>query len=522
MVKINRALLSVSDKKGIVKLAKGLHELGVEILSTGGTARELEQAGIPVRSVSDYTGFSEILQGRVKTLHPKVYGAILARRDNSEHMRQINEHGIELIDMVVVNLYPFKKAISKPEATLDEALENIDIGGPTLLRAAAKNYQDVAVVVNPGRYEDILNQLREKGRKLPLESCARLACEAFQHTANYDRVILDYLEGMSEEEPGFPQLLELSYRKRKNLRYGENPHQKAAFYFDLTDQASGVARAEQVWGGELSHNNILDLNAAFEVVQEFDQPAAVVIKHTNPCGVAIGKALAEAYRKAYDGDPLSAFGGIVGLNRPVDVKAAEQMALPNTFIEAIIAPDFGEGALEILTKRTWWGKDVRILKTSPAEEGRPKWDMKKVIGGLLVQEYNAANYGRDRFRVVTEREPIEEEKGMLDFAWLVCKHVKSNAIVLAKEEMVVGVGAGQMSRVDATIIATRKAGENARGAVLASDAFFPFPDSVDEAAKAGVTAIIQPGGSKKDEEVIRTANEHNMAMVFTGLRHFRH
>lgn len=521
MVEVNRALLSVSNKEGIVELAKGLHELGIEILSTGGTARELEQAGVSVRAISDYTGFPEILQGRVKTLHPRVHGAILAKRDHLEHLRQLKEHGIEPIDLVVVNLYPFEETVSQPGVTLNEALENIDIGGPTLLRAAAKNHQHVAVVVNPERYGEILFLLRQNGRKLPQEVCIRLAWEAFVHTAGYDQAISRYLQTLLGEELDFPQILKLYYQKRMGLRYGENPHQRAAFYVEPMDFTPGVANAEQVWGSELSHNNILDLNAAFEIVQEFDRPAAAVIKHTNPCGVALGNTLAEAYRRAYDGDPLSAFGGIVGLNRLLDAETARQMTQPNAFLEAIITPDINEEALGILG-RTWWGQGVRILKTGLVEGRRPKWDLKKVIGGLLVQEYNTVGWDPEQLRVVTEREPTEEEWKMLHFAWLVCKHVKSNAIVLAREEMVVGVGAGQMSRLDAAVIAVRKAGERARGAVLASDAFFPFQDAVDVAIQAGVTAIIQPGGSKRDEEVIQAANEYNVAMVFTGLRHFKH
>jgi phosphoribosylaminoimidazolecarboxamide formyltransferase/IMP cyclohydrolase len=522
--KIQRALLSVSNKTGIVELAKCLHEMGVEILSTGGTQKALDEAGIPVRSVSDYTGFPEMMDGRVKTLHPKIHAGLLAIRDNLEHVQEVDRHGIELIDMVVVNLYPFRETISKEGIRLDDAVEQIDIGGPTMLRAASKNYKYVTVVVNPARYPQIIEELRKNGGWVSDALRFELACEVFEHTATYDRAIADYLarEQIGEKEK-FPKTFNLAFRKAADLRYGENPHQTAAFYIDPAAKEPSVSTAKIVHGKTLSYNNILDLDAAIEIVKDFKEPAAVIIKHTNPCGAGVGKNIVEAYSRALQGDPVSAFGSIVGVNRRIDRKTAELMAQPKTFIEAIIAPSVDDDALEILKKSQWWGESLRVLVTGELtgrRDGLP--NMRRVVGGLLMQDFDTATYDKSQFKVVTKRAPTEKEMQDLLFAWVICKHVKSNAIVYAKDLTVYGVGAGQMSRVDSSMIAAHKADGRARGGVCGSDAFFPFRDGVDTAAQAGITAIIEPGGSKKDDEVIAAANEHGMAMIFTGMRHFKH
>ena len=522
MKEIERALISVSDKTGVVELARELESLGVEILSTGGTKKKLEQAGITVVGVSEYTGFPEMMDGRVKTLHPKIHAGLLALRDNKQHVQQMKDRGFGYIDMVIVNLYPFRETIAKPDVTLEEAVEQIDIGGPTMLRSAAKNFRDVVVVVNPKRYEQVVAEVRDTGSVSDGTRYA-LAHEVFEHTAAYDAAIASYLQRQSPDSSRFPQRLIWALEKVQDLRYGENPHQQAAFYREPEAGEPSVSTADLLWGKELSYNNIMDIDAALEIVKEFKQAAAVVIKHTNPCGAGIGSTLEEAYRKAQQGDPVSAFGSIIGLNRPVDETTATSIASPDSFIEAIIAPDFEKEALNILKGRRKWGKNLRILKVGPLDKTfQESYYVKRVVGGVLVQDFDRRLYEEAALKVVTEREPGEKEKEDLFFAWVICKHVKSNAIVYAKDGMAVGVGAGQMSRVDASMIAARKAGEKAKGAVLASDAFFPFRDGVDAAAEAGVTAIIEPGGSLKDDEVIQAANEHGMAMLFTGMRHFKH
>ncbi|MEA3485439.1 MAG: bifunctional phosphoribosylaminoimidazolecarboxamide formyltransferase/IMP cyclohydrolase [Candidatus Aerophobetes bacterium] len=519
MPEIKRALISVYNKEGIVNFAKGLKDLGIEILSTGGTAKILRQAGISVKDISEYTGSPPMLGGRVKTLHPKIHGAILALRDNPEHMKEVKEYNIDLIDMVVVNLYPFRKVTQK-KVNIREALENIDIGGPTMLRAAAKNYLYVAAVSSPPQYLKILKELKENNCSLSKDTSLKLATKVFQETSAYDSFIAQYLGGQKKE--GFPEIINLSFKKVKDLRYGENSHQKGAFYEEWVKRGTSVSFAQKLSGKELSFNNLLDLNAALKIVKEFKEPACVVIKHTNPCGAGCGSNLFEAFRKAYAGDPLSAFGSIVGLNRVVDVLTAEEIASPGRFVEGIIAPDYEEKALEILKTRQKWGKNVRILRTGSfsAQEDENEWDIRRIGGGVLLQEEDRQNY--DDLKVATRRKPTQEEQDDLLFAWAICKHVRSNAIVLTKDKMVVGVGAGQMSRVDSCFLAAHKAGDKAKGSVLASDAFFPFPDAVEEAGKEGVTAIIQPGGSLRDKKVIEAANKYNIAMIFTGMRHFKH
>ena len=516
MSKIQRALVSVSKKDGLIDFVKGLSEMGVEILSTGGTAKLLKDNGIPVIQVSNYTGFPEIMDGRVKTLHPLIHGGLLGRRDNEKHLEEMKKHGIKPIDMVVVNLYPFEDTISKEGVKLDEAIENIDIGGPSMLRSSAKNFQDVAVVVNSDDYEDILAEMEENDGAISYDTKMKLSVKAFKHTARYDSLISKYLESKVEGE-GFPSILNLQFEKITDLRYGENPHQKAAFYENIGLNKGTLSKAKQLHGKELSYNNILDLNAALELVREFDETAAVIIKHTNPCGVAIGNNLVSAYREARETDPLSAFGGIIGFNKSVDEETAKEIA--STFIEAVIAPDYDESALAILKEK----KNIRLLKLSNFKEKTEKeYDLRNVSGGLLLQDKDSVTLNEDNLKVVTNRQPTEKEWSAMRFAWKVAKHVKSNAIIYATENETVGIGAGQMSRVDSSKLAAMKANKPIQGTAMASDAFFPFRDSVDEAAKVGGTAIIQPGGSVKDEEVIAAANEHNIAMVFTGIRHFKH
>jgi phosphoribosylaminoimidazolecarboxamide formyltransferase/IMP cyclohydrolase len=512
MMKIARALISVSDKTGVVEFARVLHGLGVEIISTGGTMKTLKAAGIPVIYVSEVTGFPEIMDGRVKTLNPYIHGGILAIRDNPEHTAAMQQHNIKGIDMVIVNLYPFRQTVAKPDVTLEEAVENIDIGGPAMIRAAAKNFAYVAVVVNPARYGEIAAALTDKGG-ISQEMRMALAMEAYGHTAEYDAHIARYLAGRLGQGQ-FPDRLQFVFDKAQDLRYGENPHQRAAFYREQGFAGSGVAGAKQLHGKELSFNNIVDLEAAFNIVNEFAAPAATIIKHTNPCGTGTGESLAAAYTKAYEADPVSAFGGIIGLNREVDKATAEQIG--QLFAEAVIAPGYSEEALAALTAK----KNVRLLA---AKFGRAEnaVDIKRVTGGILMQDADAGDAAAET-KVVSKRSPTTAELHQLDFAWRVVKHVKSNAIVVAAGDRTVGVGAGQMNRVGAANIALAQAGEAAKGAVLASDAFFPFRDTVDAAAKAGITAIIQPGGSMRDEESIQAADEHNIAMVFTGVRHFKH
>jgi len=513
-----RAIISVSDKAGVTDFAKALSQLGFEIFSTGGTKKALEEAEVLVKSVSGLTGFPEILDGRVKTLHPIIYGGILARRDLPDHMIQLAESNIKTIDLVAVNLYPFVQTVTKEEVTLDEALENIDIGGPTLIRAAAKNFPGVIVVVDPADYRLVLEKLGAGGMKLAERK--QLAQKAFQHVAIYDTAISQYLR---QDMKGFPEEMTVALKKRYNLRYGENPHQAAAFYAELVvggKKATGITWAKQLGGKELSFNNILDADAAWSVVTDFSAPTVAIIKHTNPCGLASHDDIAEAYRRAFSGDPVAAFGGIVASNRPVTLAMAEEMK--SVFYEIIIAPEYEAKALEILKRK----KDLRILTAelppAYAEAQAGYLDFRRVRGGFLVQSPDSLPEDSVNLKIVTKRKPTKAETEDLLFAWRAVKHVKSNAIVLAKDKTLVGMGAGQPSRIVSAQIAREKAGEKAKGSVLASDAMFPFPDVVEAAAIGGVTAIIQPGGSVRDEDSIKAADEHNIAMVFTGMRHFRH
>lgn len=508
-----RAIISVSNKKGIVTFAKQLAELGVEIISTGGTKRVLAEHGIPVTSISDVTNFPEILDGRVKTLHPNIHGGLLAVRDDETHKQQLQEHGITPIDFVVVNLYPFQETIAKPSVTLMEAIEQIDIGGPTMLRAAAKNHAYVTAVVDPADYDVVIEQLKQYGEVL-FETRRALAAKVFRHTAAYDAMIAQYLTNVIGET--YPETMTMTFVKKQSLRYGENPHQTAAFYEKPFSSSFSIAAAKQLHGKELSYNNINDANAALQIVAEFTEPAAVAVKHMNPCGVGVGETIAEAFQKAYEADPTSIFGGIVALNREVDEQTAAK--LNDIFLEIVIAPSFTEQALAMLTKK----KNIRLLTVDFQAERKQEPFIVSVRGGLLVQDEDIYTIDDANIQVVTERQPTEEEWANLTFAWRVVKHVKSNAIVLAKDGMTIGVGAGQMNRVGAAKIAIEQAGEKANGAVLASDAFFPMSDTVEVAAQAGVTAIIQPGGSIRDEDSIQKANEYGMAMVFTGVRHFKH
>ncbi len=521
-----RALISVSDKTGVVQFAEQLVNLNYEIVSTGGTAQKLKDNGIEVTGVSEVTNHPEILDGRVKTLHPAIHGGLLALRDKPEHMEELKELDIKPIDMVVVNLYPFAETINKDDVSLKEALENIDIGGPTMIRSAAKNYQDIIIITDPSEYNKVIPELKENEGDLQAETRKELAVKAFQKTSEYDQMIYNYLQDDNNEDTGaYPAKFKLEYTKKMDLRYGENPHQNGAFYQNKNITEPSITNAKQLHGKELSFNNINDTNGALEIIKEFSKPAAAVIKHTNPCGLAEADNILEAYRKAYAGDPKSAFGSIVALNRTVEKELAEEVAGPEKFVEVIAAPDYTEDALNVLKDR--WDS-IRILKLEnldqiqSIQEGREKYEIKNVTGGLLVQDRNILQYNEDELEVVTEVTPDEKQMKDLLFSWIGVKHVKSNAIVMAKDRALVGVGAGQMSRVDAMIIAGRKAGEKTEGAVVASDAFFPFRDAVDEAAEKGITAIIQPGGSIRDEEVIEAANEHGIAMVMTGNRHFKH
>lgn len=518
LIKINRALISVSDKQGIVEFARGLADLKVEILSTGGTAKLLKENGVPVKLVSEYTKFPEMLNGRVKTLHPKVHGGILAIRDSERHMTQLKEHGITPIDMVIVNLYPFEATIKKKDVSIDEAIENIDIGGPTMIRSAAKNHNGVAVVVNPERYDDILQELKTNGGGISSDFSSKLALEAFEHTAKYDSVISDFLHKKFTPSKPFPDVIGLGYEKALDLRYGENPHQQAAFYMNTRFSGVCVGNAIKLHGKDLSFNNIIDLDSALDIVMDFDRPTASVIKHTNPCGVASADTISEAYSIGEAADSLSAFGSVVGLNRDCDLATAEE--IKKHFVEAVIAPEFDKDALDLLSKK----KSIRLLKTGvPIKRESPvEHKMMKVKGGLLIQTGDFPEINPRSLKVVTDKKPTEAELKTMVFACKVLKHVKSNSILLAQGEQTVGIGAGQMSRVDASMIAARKAGEKAKGSVMASDAFFPFRDGVDAAAKFGVAAIIQPGGSVRDDEVIAAANEHGMSMVFSGIRLFKH
>ena len=515
--RIQRAILSVTDKTGLVDFAGKLSALGIELISTGGTAKLLRDSGITVKDISELTGFPEMLDGRVKTLHPKVHGGILHRRADPRHVAAVAEHGIAPIDMVVVNLYAFEKTAAKPGVAFEELIENIDIGGPSMIRSAAKNFHDVAIVTSPSDYDAIAKELEQNSGQLSKQTKWRLAQKAFATTAAYDSAIASTLERVSADtfqlqpETNFPATLRFSFHKTLDLRYGENPHQKAAMYSD--GSGVGVANARQLQGKELSYNNIVDLQAAWDLAQEFDEPVVAIIKHTNPCGTATGKTLAEAYKRALECDPVSAFGGVIGVNRPIDAEAAEEMH--KLFLEVIAAPSFDEAAKAKFASK----KNLRLVEVTPANQ---KWILKNVSGGMLVQDADVRPLQDADLKVVTKRPPTPEETRGLRFAWKVCKHVKSNAIVYARDGQTVGVGAGQMSRVDSAKIGAMKAQLPLKGTVAASDAFFPFPDGVEEIAKAGATAIIQPGGSQRDPEVIAAADRLGLAMIFTGVRHFRH
>jgi phosphoribosylaminoimidazolecarboxamide formyltransferase/IMP cyclohydrolase len=517
--RIHRAILSVTDKTGLVDFARKLAELKVELVSTGGTARLLRDSGIPVKDISELTGFPEMMDGRVKTLHPRVHGGILHVRKNPAHVASAKEHGIEPIDMVVVNLYEFEKTAARPGVSLDELIENIDIGGPSMIRSAAKNFHDVAIVTSPADYAAIAGEMTASGGELSLETRWQLAKKAFATTAAYDSAISSTLAGITldgqkvqkPQEQAFPSSLLFVLRKSMDLRYGENPHQSAAMYSD--GSGTGVANASQLQGKELSYNNIVDLQAAWDLAQEFTETVCAIIKHTNPCGTATGSTLKEAYERALAADPVSAFGGVIGLNRPVDREAAEEMA--KLFVEAIAAPGFEPAALEVFAAK----KNLRLVQIKPSSETKT---MKYVSGGMLMQDADVRPLTQSDLKVVTKRTPTESELRAMLFAWKVCKHVKSNAIVYSLDGQTVGVGAGQMSRVDSCRIGAMKAVLPLKGTVAASDAFFPFPDGVEEIARAGASAVIQPGGSVRDQEVIDTADRLGLAMVFTGVRHFRH
>ena len=515
---LGKALISVSDKTGIEKVAKGLAAMGAEILSTGGTAKMLQDAGVAVTEVASYTGFPEILQGRVKTLHPKIHGGLLGRRSVDSHVKQMKEQGIAPIDVVVVNLYPFEQTISKPGCTFEEAIENIDIGGPSMLRSAAKNHEDVIVLVDPSDYNRVLEALHAGTVSLSLRR--ELALKVFQHTARYDSLIAGYLESQvaSSATTSFPSQLTLSYEKVEDLRYGENPHQAGAVYRERRTKEASVCGAKQLHGKAMSYNNYLDANSALELVKEFDDVAVVIVKHNNPCGVALGERPVEAYVRARETDPVSAFGGVIACNHEVGLDMAKEVT--STFVEVLIAPGFTPEALAELQRK----KDLRLLAVGPLGTGeRDKQDVRKIVGGLLVQDRDLGTLREmGELNIPTQRQPTSDEYEACDFAWKVCKHVKSNAIVFASKNQTIGIGAGQMSRVDSVKLAQMKANLPITGAVMASDSFFPFRDGIDAAAAAGITAVIQPGGSIRDKEIVEAVNEHQMAMILTGMRHFRH
>jgi phosphoribosylaminoimidazolecarboxamide formyltransferase/IMP cyclohydrolase len=534
MTRLRRALLSVSDKTGLIPFAAGLAGLGVQIISTGGTARALREAGLTVTDVAEITGFPEMLDGRVKTLHPRIHGGLLGIRGNPDHERQMAAQGILPIDLVAITLYPFEATTARPDISLAEAVENIDIGGPAMLRSAAKNFESVAVIVDPEDYGSVLGELKRSDGSLSRVTRFELARKAFAHTARYDALIAGFLESgelsadgswlsATQGVPGarlsFPHLLHVRLEKVQELRYGENPHQRAAFYRDPAERG-GIAAARQLQGKELSYNNLMDLHAAWDLAQEWSEPVVAIIKHTNPCGVASAAELVQAYTRARDTDPVSAYGGVLGMNRPLDAATAREIA--STFVEAVVAPGYTAETLGILKDR----KNLRLLEMPSAMSHPPSamsgFEMRRISGGMLVQDRDAVDLDPVSLNVVTRRAPTDAEMRALGFAWRVAKHVKSNAIVLASEHATVGIGAGQMSRVDSAKLARLKANFPTQGTALASDAFFPFRDGVDAAAEAGVTAVIQPGGSVRDAEVIAAADEHGMAMVFTGIRHFRH
>ena len=525
MITIKRALISVSDKTGLESFVKGLNKFGIQMISTGGTTRFIRTLGMDTTPIEAVTGFPEMLNGRVKTLHPKIHGGLLALREKQDHMDQLKQHGIEPIDMVVVNLYPFKNTVSKPGIRLKEAIENIDIGGPSMLRSAAKNYSSVAVITSPNQYEGILQELDKNNGMLSDDMLAMLAIETFKLTSEYDNHIYNYLNSKLYSEAGegsgsiFPRNLDIKLTKIQGLRYGENPHQEAAFYKGPNAQKSSMAFAKQIHGKDLSYNNIMDMDAALETIREFDQPAACIIKHTNPCGMATAETLAKAYNDALECDNMSAFGGIIGLNKKVDVNTAEAI-LASGFKECVIAAGYENNAL----KRLMTKENLRLVSIEPITKVRDKdeFHLRKLTGAMLLQRKDLQDIDRSQLKIVTQKKPTPEEVDALLFAWKAVKHVKSNAIVLVSGPKTVGIGAGQMSRVDSVFMAVHKAQDRAKGSVLASDAFFPKEDAIEFAADAGVTSIIQPGGSKADDKIIEIANKRELSMVFTGIRHFRH
>ncbi len=516
--KVKRALISVSDKFGLTEFAKGLVEAGVQIFSTGGTRSHLEKNGVPVTDITEYTGFPEMMDGRLKTLHPKVHGGILCRRDNPSDMAALAEHGIEPFELVVVNLYPFEATVARENVTDDEAIEKIDIGGPTMVRAAAKNHSFCTIVTNAGQYSIVLEQIKSSGCTT-WQLRRSLAKDAFVHTASYDSAIARYFIEKGTTET-FPEKLSSAYQRVTVLRYGENPHQQAALYTKNNSATANIVASRQLNGKELSYNNILDLDAALALVRSFNEPAVCVLKHNNPCGAAEADTLETAVKNAMAGDPLSAFGSVLGFNRELDASCAEYLSTPGLFVEAIVAPSFTTEALEILKTKPKWKLNVRLLECGSLDQKPSRWAMRFLEGGALMQEADIDIDPEDQWRVVTETKPTDAQLVDLRFAWQIVRFVKSNAIVLCKDKMLLGVGAGQMSRVDSVEIAVKKTGERITGSVLASDAFFPFPDGI-EAAK-GVTAVIQPGGSRNDESVIEACNKLNIAMIFTGRRHFKH
>jgi phosphoribosylaminoimidazolecarboxamide formyltransferase/IMP cyclohydrolase len=525
LVSIRRALISVSDKTGLAEFAKALHkEFQIQLISTGGTAKFLREQGLPVTDVSDITGFPEMMDGRVKTLHPKIHGGLLALRDHPEHVKAMQEHGIQPIDLVCINLYPFKKTIEKPGVTFAEAIENIDIGGPSMIRSAAKNHRFVLVVTSPERYEKVLGDLREHKGSSCGKHRLKQAQRAFAHTAEYDALIAGYLEDHLQKNPsqaaGLNETIDLHLTRKQDLRYGENPHQKAALYIGNKPNEASVAFAQQLHGKALSYINLLDADGALGTVKEFTQPAACIVKHTTPCGCATAQDLPTAFKRAYEGDPLAAFGGIVALNKPVDLATAQAITSVDKLLEVIVAPSYADDALQLLRER--W-KNVRLLAVGEIQSfDRSEHHLHKIVGGYLVQERDLIGLNEADWKVVTKRPPTEQEMRDLRFAWLVCKHVKSNAIVLAGQQMLLGTGAGQVDRVNAARIAVAKAGDRARGAVAASDAFFPFPDGPQLLLESGIKAIIQPGGSVRDQESIDAVNRADGTMIFTTQRHFMH
>ncbi|MBD3226587.1 MAG: bifunctional phosphoribosylaminoimidazolecarboxamide formyltransferase/IMP cyclohydrolase [Candidatus Lokiarchaeota archaeon] len=515
-MRIKTSLISVSNKEGINNFAAELSKLNIEVISTGGTRKKLVDGGLKVTPVSEITNFPEMMDGRVKTLHPKIHGGILAIRDNSNHLNEMKEHNIKPIDMVVVNLYPFESTISRPDSSLSEAIENIDIGGPTLIRSAAKNYKDVVVITNPESYDKIIEELKQNDGMISEVTRKKLALQAFNHTARYDSVISNYLNSKFKSAEKFPAIFSPSFEKLQNLRYGENPHQKAAFYKEINLKYPCIANARQLGGKELSYNNLYDINAALDMVRDFEDICCAVIKHTNPCGIAIGSDLLNTYIRAREVDPMSAFGSIVAFNRSLNPETAKEII--KTFVEVVIAPGFDNESVNILRNK----KNLRIIDIESIHKRRNRIDWKKVDGGLLLQDKDEKIITSSDFKLVSKTKPSEKQKKALEFAWKVVKHVKSNAIVITKEKEAVGIGAGQMSRVDAVQLAIKKGADKVPGCVLASDAFFPFRDSIDAAAKAGITAIIEPGGSIRDKEVIEAADEHDLVLLFTGIRCFKH